>query len=561
MKVYEAIAQALLAEHDGPIFGLMGDGNMSLWGALGREPRATIISARNEAGAVAMADGYFRATGRLGIATVTCGPGLTQVGTSLMAAVRNRTAMVLVIGEIPPGDKNQLQSMDQRRFVEACSTRFYTITKPDNVGAEIAEAFYTARMQRCPVVLNLPMDIQERSFDSEFAYRPSTAFLPKGNEVASEEALRPIVDALIRAERPIIIAGRGARNATTKAAIVELADRVGALLATSLQAKGLFAGHDFDIGIAGGYASAPGEQLLANADFVLGVGAELGYYTTDGGLLFPAAEVARIDIAPAPAEIGILPGFYARGDAFKTVKAISTMLSARKVQKEGYRTDAMREVRNSIPESVEKATDGLDPRLLLQRLGAGLPRNALLTCGAGHFLGFAAMHLPMPEDADIQFSLQFGAVGQTLPLAFGIGTAHPGRPHIVIEGDGSLMMNLQELDTVVRYKQQMVLIIWNDNAFGAEVHKLRAKGFEPSLAAWKTSLDFIALAKAFGGDGISLKNENDIGDAIAEGLAHGGLFVIDARVSPSSVSDAYQKTHFGQPNRAPLLRTPGREMI
>jgi len=168
------------------------------------------------------------------------------------------------------------------------------------------------------------------------------------------------------------------------------------------------------------------------------------------------------------------------------------------------------------------------------------------------------MHLPLPDDADMQFSLQFGAVGQTLPVAFGIGAAHPGRPHIVIEGDGSLMMNLQELDTVCRYKQQMVLIIWNDNAFGAEVHKLRAKGFEPSLAAWETPLDFVALAKAFGGGGVRLKQEDEIGDAIAQGLAHGGLFVIDARVSPTSVSDAYQKIHFGQPNRAPLLRAPAR---
>ena len=558
MKVYEAIAQALLAEHDGPIFGLMGDGNMSLWGALGRTVPEKLLSSRNEAGAVAMADGYFRATGKLGVATVTCGPGLTQVGTSLMAAVRNRTAMVLVIGEIPPGEKNKLQSMDQRRFVEACSTRYHTITKPDNVGEEIAEAFYTARVQRCPVVLNLPMDIQERSFDWDFEYRPSTAFLPKGNDVASDEALAPIVEALMRAERPIIIAGRGARNAAAKDAIVELADRVGALLATSLQAKGLFAGHDYDIGIAGAYASAPGEALFADADFVLGVGAELGYYTTEGGLLFPGAEVARIDIAPAPTELGILPGLYARGDALKTVKSISAKLQERKVQKEGYRTDAARAVRDAAVEPFEKATDGLDPRALLQHIGRALPRNALVTCGGGHFLGFVAMHLALPDDADMQFSIQFGAVGQTLPVAFGIGAAHPDRPHIVIEGDGSLMMNLQELDTVCRYNQQMALVVWNDNGFGAEVHKLRAKGFEPSLAAWETALDFVALAKSFGGDGVRLKKEDDVGEAIAQGVAKGGLFIIDARVSPTSVSDAYQKVHFGQPNRAPLLHAPAR---
>jgi thiamine pyrophosphate-dependent acetolactate synthase large subunit-like protein len=556
MKVYEAIAQALLAEHDGPVFGLMGDGNMSLWGALGREPRANMQSARNEAGAVAMADGYFRASGKLGIATVTCGPGLTQIGTSLMAAARNRSAIMVVTGEMPQGSKSKLQSMDQRRFVEACSTRFYSISKPDNIAEEIAEAFYVARLQRCPVVLNLPMDTQEQSFDWDFEYRTSTTFLPRGDAVASEEALAPIVDALMKAERPIIIAGRGARAAGAKDEIIALADRVGALLATSLQAKGLFAGHEYDIGIAGTYASAPSEHLFADADFVLGVGAELGYYTTEGGLLFPSAEVARIDIAPAPAELGILPGLYARGDARKTVASISAMLQKRQVQKEGYRTDATREILASPAETIESAGDGLDPRRLLQNLGASLPRKALITCGAGHFLGFMAMHLPLPDDADMQFSLQFGAVGQTLPVAFGVGATNSGRPHIVIEGDGSLMMNLQELDTVVRYKQQMVLIVWNDSGFGAEVHKLRAKGFEPSLGAWEISPDFVALGKAFGGDGVRLEKEDEIGDAVKKGLAKGGLFVIDARVSPTAVSDAYQKIHFGQPNRAPLLRAP-----
>ena len=558
MKVYDAIAQALLAEHDGPIFGLMGDGNMSLWGALGRTIPERLLSSRNEAGAVAMADGYFRANGKLGVATITCGPGLTQVGTSLMAAARNRTPMVVVIGEIPPGDKNKLQSMDQRRFAEACSARYYSITRPDSVGEEIAEAFYAARVNRCPVVLNLPIDIQERAYDWDFAYRPSTAFMPKGATVASDEALVPIADALERAERPIIIAGRGARNPEAKAAIERLADRVGALLGTSLQAKGLFAGHDYDIGIAGAYSSAPGEQLFADADFVLGVGAELGYYTSEGGLLFPSAEVARIDIAPAPAELGVVPGLYARGDAVQTVAAIDAVLQARKVQKEGYRTDSMREIRDTPTEPYPRATDGLDPRHLLQSLGRALPPNALVTCGAGHFLGFAAMHLPLPADADMQFSVQFGAIGQTLPVAFGIGTARPDRPHIVIEGDGSMMMNLQELDTVVRYRQQMVLIVWNDSGFGAEVHKLRRKGFEPTLAAWERSPDFVALARAFGGDGLSLAKEEDIGAAVAQGLAHGGLFVIDARVSPSLVSDAYLKIHFGEANRAPLLRAPGR---
>jgi len=163
------------------------------------------------------------------------------------------------------------------------------------------------------------------------------------------------------------------------------------------------------------------------------------------------------------------------------------------------------------------------------------------------------MYSSLPERAEIQFSYQFGAVGQGLPLSIGISVGNPGRPHVAIEGDGSLMMNLQELDTVCRYKLPIVLIVWNDGGFGAEVHKLKAKGFDPALAQWN-SPDFVALAKAFGGDGVRLQREADLPAAVATGLKAGGLYLIDARVSPSTMSDPYAKVHFGIENRAPLLR-------
>lgn len=552
MKLYEGIARALAEESHGPIFGLMGDGNMTLWGALVRDG-VEMYSARNEAGAVAMADGYFRATGELGVATVTCGPGLTQVGTSLMAANRNRTPMVLVIGEIPPGSKNKLQWFDQRRFAEACECLYYTITSVDDAAEEIAEAFFAARAHRRPVVLNLPIDIQERAFDWDWLYRPSRDFVPQLLERPSDDALATLADALAAAERPIIIAGRGARNEAARAALVALADRVGALLATSLQAKGLFDGHDYDIGIAGTFASAPGEELFAQADFVLGVGAELGYYTGEGGLLFPMAEIARIDIAPAPRELGVLPGLYVRGDAAKTAARLDELLAERQVTRTGFRTDQARKVMAYVPEPIAPAGDGLDQRALMRALSRALPQDAVITSGAGHFFGFIAMHLAIPASVDIRFVIQFGAVGQALPTAIGIGAGIKGRPHLVIEGDGSLMMNVQELDTAARHGVQMVLLVMNDGGYGAEVHKLNVKGYDPA-AAVHGSPDFVQLARAFGGDGVRLESEDGIAAALEAGFAHGGLYVIDARISPSTISDAYQKVHLGIPNKSPLLR-------
>src|ERR1700759_3016391 len=364
MKVYEAIAQSLIAEGMTDFFGLMGDGKMWLWGELSRNPSVKPYNARHEAMAVSMADGYARTTGKVGIALVTCGPGLTQCGTSLIAAYRGKTPIVLIAGEIEAGAKNRTQSMDQRRFAEASSARFHTITSIDNMAEEIAEAFYAARLYRGPVVLNLPMDLQEEDFDWDYEYRPSTQFLPTRMETPSPDQLAPVIEKLLAAERPVIIAGRGARAANAKDEIIKLADRVGALLATSSQGKGYFAGHPWDIGIAGAFASAPSEQLLAEADFVLGVGAELGYYTTEGGLLFPSAEVARIDIKPAPEEIGVIPGLYVQGDARKAVATINEALESRQVRKEGLRTPATKAGLDAPDYGFEAPKDGLDPRRL-----------------------------------------------------------------------------------------------------------------------------------------------------------------------------------------------------
>ena len=405
MKAYEAIGQSLIAEGMTDFFGLMGDGNMWLWGSLCRNPSIKAYNARHKSMAVSMADGYARTTGKVGVAMVTCGPGLTQCGTSLIAAYRGRTPVVLIAGEIQPGAKNKLQSMDQRRFVEASYARFHTVTSTDNMAEEVAEAFYAARVHRVPVVLNLPMDLQEESINWDYAYQPSTQFLPPRVETPSPELLAPVIDKLIAAERPVIVAGRGAIASNAKDEIIELADRVGALLATSLQGKGYFAGQPWDIGIAGAFASAPSEQLLAEADFVLGVGAELGYYTTEGGLLFPSAEVARIDIKPIPEEIGVIPGLYVQGDGRKSVRALNEALAARQVRKQGLRTQATRAILDAPPHRFEAPPDGLDPRALAHHLGAALPKGVLLTCGAGHFFSWVAMYTSLPECSEIRLLL------------------------------------------------------------------------------------------------------------------------------------------------------------
>jgi thiamine pyrophosphate-dependent acetolactate synthase large subunit-like protein len=555
MKVHDALARAVRAEGCTAVFGLLGDANMPAWVSLAQESGLRLVSARHEAGAVAMADGYSRATGEVGVATLTSGPGLTQTGTSLVCAARNRTPLVVLAGAVPATELDSVQRFDHRRFAQACEAGYAVVTSAANAGREIAESFYLARCRRGPVVLDLPTDVQAQELDWEFDYA-GTASRPGAPLEPTARDVKVLVDALLAAKRPVIIAGWGVKLTGAAGAVAQLAECCGALLATTLKSKGLFAGHPWDVGIAGAFASAVTEELLAEADFVLGLGAELGYHTTEGGLLFPEAKVARVDIAAEPAQLGVLPGLYVRGDAKATADALVQEIRKRGDRKHtGFRTaEAAARLNDSRSNSWPSHGDGMDPRALASALGSHLPQDAVVTLGAGHFWSFFLMYSAIPASVDLHCSYAFGAIGQTMPLAVGVATARTARPHLVIEGDGSIMMNLQELETLSRSRLPAVVLVWNDRGFGAEAHKLRAKGWDQDLGRWPVSPDFVTLARAFGGDGAVVERVEDLAAVLARGFAFGGLFVVDARVSSSVVSDPYLKLQYGRENQAPLLR-------
>ena len=552
MKVYEAIAQGIVAEGCDKMFGLMGDGNMWLWAALSRNRDVRFYSARHEAVAVSMADGYARVTGRVGVATITCGPGLTHAATPIVAAARHRSPVVILTGEVSTNDRHNPQIFDHRGFAEACEARFVRLTSEEFAAQELREAFYMAQQHRCPVVFSMPVNVQGEELKKPWAYQPSRDFLPAQPRDPAADALEPIMQALMQAERPVIVAGRGAMDA--KDEIIALADRIGALLATSMMAKDLFLDHPFDVGVSGGFASAPTEQLLRQADLVLAIGASLNFYTAgESDFLFSGATIARIDIAPAPDELGWLPGLYLQADARAAAVALAEALEKRQVSKTGFRTPAMQAALRAELPLPEKSTDGLDPRRLMRALSQAMPRDAMVTCGSAQFWGFPIMHFALPENGRIEFTGDFGAIGAGIPIGIGVAAGTPERPQVVIEGDGSLMQHLQELETVVRCGLQLVLIVMNDAGYGAEVYKLGAKGLDPTLAQWE-SPDFVAVSRALGGDGVCLQSETEIGDALRAGLKQGGLYLIDARISPTSPTDRYMKHIFGKQNQAPLLR-------
>jgi acetolactate synthase I/II/III large subunit len=549
LKVHQALAEALRAEGVETVFGLMGDANLALWSEILLRGIAEMHSARHEAGAVAMADGYFRATGRPGVATVTCGPGLTQIGTSLVAAARNGSALVLLTGEWPADSSNDLQRFDQRRFVESCEAGYVEATDGPYLGRSIASAFREARLRRRPVVLCIDNAVQGRDYGHRWSYTPSAADLPAPMAAAAADVAM-LVEALGQAERLILIAGRGARRAGARETMIRLAERSGALLGTSLQVKGMFTNTPFSIGLVGGYGSALTADLCAEADLVIGVGARIGHYTSWGDTLFPNARVIRIDDAEPPSAVPLTRGMQVRGDARLTLEAVMDGLPS---DRTGFRTN---EVADRLVRPAQTPfpvlEDGLHPRETARRLSTLLSKDSRLTCGVGHFQSFPVHYTTIPEDIEVEFSTAFGAVGQTLPVALGIGLATRPARHIVIEGDGSLMMNIQELDLAARCGQPMTLVVWNDGGYGAEAQRLPLAGYLAGAAQWD-SPDFAAMAVAYGGQGVTVRSFEELDAAIARAETARGLFLMDLRISRSVMSETYAKNFTGAANTVPFM--------
>ena len=299
MKVTDVLAQAFKAEGVEVLYALMGDANMYWAAKMADEYGVQVIHARHEHCAAAMADGYARATGKVGVATTTCGPGFTQIMTALTIAARGNVPMVVFAGDAPMGAAWYLQQIDMAPLTLATGAHYIPVRSIDRMLDNVREAFQVAQVERRPVVLSIPMDLQAQDYPYMADYMPSADIVPAAQRPVPDPVIVDrLIDMIEAAEKPIILAGRGALRSGAKDALEELAEKSGALLATSLFGKGLFDGNPYALDIAGAFASDFARERFAESDLVIGVGAGLGHYTTEGGYLYPMAQVAQIDVNP-----------------------------------------------------------------------------------------------------------------------------------------------------------------------------------------------------------------------------------------------------------------------
>ncbi len=540
MKIYEALAHAFNHLNLGTCFALLGDANMHWAGKLS-DLGTRFVYTRHEHAAVAAATAYARNSKKIGFATVTCGPGLTQIMTIIPIAVRAKVPLVIFVGEAPIYKEWYNQKIDQAPFVEACGAEYVPLHNPQKILKDAFKAISRAAKECRPVVLGVPLDLQKREFEGDLEESipnlhigPKEALRP--NEVEIDEAANWISST----EKSVIIAGLGATSKEAKAAIVELAEISGSLLATTLPAKGLFHDQAFCIGVAGGYSSDLAKEVFARSELVIGIGARMASHSFDGGKLTPNARVLQIDIAPNKYVQGRKASdFLIKADAELATEALISKV--RSLPQKSWRSAAMKaSTENALKVVLCKTPiDGfLHPLTVIEALQNSIPKRCHIINTSGHCAYYTAQmnHHPQTHYTVIR---DFGAIGNGTSFAIGIAELHPDRPVILIDGDGSIMMHIQELETMVRHNLNILTVVLNDGAYGSEVHKLRALGASLDGAIFGRP-DFAAIGRGFGLTGTTANNIDKIKSAVTNFLTNGGSAICDVHISDMIASPQIQ---------------------
>jgi thiamine pyrophosphate-dependent acetolactate synthase large subunit-like protein len=537
--VAEAVGKALAASGVDVVFGLLGSGNLTVTNAM-RDAGARFYAARHEGGAICMADGYGRVSGRIAACSVHQGPGLTNTITGLTEAAKSRTPVIVLAADTPAAALRSNFRIDQAGLVEAVGAVAERVHGPATAMADVARAVHRARVERRAVVLMLPLDVQAGDCDPT---RP-----PADPELAPAApgyaALRAAVETLQAAKRPAIIAGRGAVLAGAGPALRQLGELTGAILATSAVANGLFAGDPFTVGIAGGFSSPVAARLLGEADAVIAFGAALNQWTTrHGTLIDPAARVVQVDCdeeaigAHRPVDAGIV------ADAATTAEALVAALDGHVSDR---RTAALAdEIKAGAWRHVAyKESSRLDPRTLTIALDAMLPRERTVVVDSGHFMGWPSMYLRVPDAAGFVFAQAFQSVGLGLGNAIGAAIARPDRLTVAALGDGGALLALPEFETLGRLGLPILVVIYDDAAYGAEVHHFRPLGEAVDLAQFPDT-NFAALAEAAGCRGLEARGVEDL-EGVREWLADRDRpLVLDAKVDPDICAEWLEEAFRG----------------
>lgn len=552
-SVAEGVGRELARLGVGHVFGVVGSGNFALTNAL-RAAGIPFTAARHEGGAANMADAYARTSGKVAALSVHQGCGLTNAATGIGEAAKSCTPLLVLAAESPLDQPANNFAMDQAGLAAALGAEHVRVDSAATALERAREAFELAWGRRT-VLLNLPIDVQAQELESG-ASGAQGGLLPGLPEVCddgpggpggasslagpgvpgtatttaplppSADDLSALVAAVSAAQRPVIIAGRGGRGFSAE--LRALAAESGALLATSAVAKGLFAGDPFSLGISGGFATPLAAELIVGADLVLAFGCALNDWTTRrGALLSPDAVLVQVDDTAAALGRHRPVTLAVHADVGATARVLTTALAEARGSAgapAGYRNAevaaavARRGSWNTTPTPDLSGEGRIDPRVVTNALDQLLPRERVVSIDSGNFMGYPSQFLSVPDEAGFCFTQAFQSIGLGLGTAIGAQLASPGRLGVLGTGDGGFLMGISELETAVRLELPLLVVVYDDAAYGAEVHHFGApapaSSHAPAVdlgAVTFPERDLAQIARGFGAHGQVVRGLGDLG--------------------------------------------------
>lgn len=529
--VHQAIARAVKDHGTTKLFGLMGDANLFMVDSFVRGCGGDFIPAAHEGSTVLMAAAYAHISGQVGVATVTHGPALTNCATALTEATRAHAPLVILAGDTPADNPRHLQSIDQRELVSVTGAGFVQLRTPATVAEDVAQAFYRAQVERRPIVLNMPADYMWQ--ETQYAAQVLDVFATPGG-AAEGETLDNAIGMIASARRPLILAGGGAIHAHDQ--LVRLADRLEAPLATTLRAKGLFNDHPYNIDIFGTLSTPVAYDLIGQSDCIVCFGTSLHDFTTDRGKLMKDKRIIQIDTDPTAIGGGLHPDVALVADAALAAETILHWLNEAEVAASGVTRDLDTATLTRHIDGSGKAADGfVNYVATLERLEDALPKDRVLVTDGGRFMTEVWCRVSVPDPQSFVSTVNFGAIGLGLQGAVGAAVAAPDRPVVLFSGDGGFMMGgINEFNTAVRLGLDLIIIIANDSAYGAEHIQFVDRKMDPSLTEffWPS---FAGIAQSLGGEGFQVRTNDQLEEALQALEQRSGPFLIELYLDPADV--------------------------
>ena len=540
----EIVVRGLIRNGVDKIFGLPGGAVLHIYDELWRfRDEITHYLVRHEQGAVHAAEGYARATGKVGVALVTSGPGATNAVTGIATAYMDSIPLVVITGQVPSTmiGTDAFQEVDTFGLTLPIVKHSYLVKDVSELEATIDEAFEIARSGKPgPVVIDIPKDITGQICDKPRKLNNAFRFTERKVSVDTTQ-IETVVKKLLNAKRPVFYVGGGIVTADAADELLTVVEKLGVPVTPTLMGLGGFpTAHSQSLGMLGMHGTFAANTAIAECDLLFAVGVRFDDRVTGKLATFaPNAEIIHIDIDPVNIGKNKKPHFSVVADAKTAMRAIGDVLDETDVAalkaSITSRTDwweRINEWKEAVPLVCERSQTEIKPQMLIEELHRITNGNAVIVTDVGQHQMWAAQFYPVKFARQWLTSGGLGTMGFGLPAAMGAQLACPEKQVVAVVGDGGFQMTNQEIITAIQYDIPLKVVIMNNGYLGM-VRQWQEMFYERAYSEVDLSVspDFVKLAEAYGALGVRAEKPSELSEVLEKGLSYEGVAIMDIVVS------------------------------